>query len=284
MSRAAKSRLLCLNGSKRRKPNNKKALAVLKHDQSRRPDQRKPIMTNANRATRKGGKKSTSAQSANAPKNPPRKTQPDSLTGNANPEQSSATRGMIIPSLASIAMSDALATFRVKAGEALTLALILADRVRTDMHAFAGYEDFEQNKDMPAELVQLVFSARVRLNKVTDVFEATAKPSLSVLRNATIPVARLQLTTEQHIEAVRLRGLCDLPHVQFEHCGTAVAELLDIIASLLSTRKAGVYYAARCTADELETAIENLLQAARDVDDALIAIAAASANQHREAA
>ena len=47
---------------------------MLEHDQSGRPEKRKPVMTNANRARQNTGKKTTSKQSETNPKNEPGET------------------------------------------------------------------------------------------------------------------------------------------------------------------------------------------------------------------
>jgi hypothetical protein len=69
-----------LNGSEQKKPNNKKAVAVRKHDHSSRPEKGNPVMKNLNRARRNSGNKSASAQSATARKTSPGQTPSAAVT------------------------------------------------------------------------------------------------------------------------------------------------------------------------------------------------------------
>jgi hypothetical protein len=60
-----KSLFNCLNGSRRKNPNNKKALIVLEHDQSERPEKGNQEMKNQNRVHLKGGQSKSVSQAPN---------------------------------------------------------------------------------------------------------------------------------------------------------------------------------------------------------------------------
>jgi hypothetical protein len=242
-------------------------------------------MTNANRATRKGGKKVSPSQSANTPENTPEKPQSQVPQGTKTP--------LINPSYAAIDLVDALALMRATVDDAGSLVLMCVMNIEWHRESFAGWEPFDGHEKFDEGLYGLCRMASATLRDELDRCERRYAPMVSRLRAETSEVHSVNVDMQaweallRHYEYDSSVGLTIL----LDESVSVMQDLLEMLGVLLSdnefirktARNGRGYFIAQAMQSKLKTANERLLSAENALKDAAVAVEIAGVSKQKKA-
>ena len=225
-------------------------------------------MKNQHQASRNAGKKSTSTQSANAPKSSPGET--GGVPRHARPSTP------ITPSVAAVRMADALELYRCSLDGAGSLALLNLANIQWGENGFAGWEQFSLHPRFKDGISEVIRAALNHAYRVVDDTERTYSPMLERLHQHSYPAVCAPVTFEQRLAALAEYGYSSEADKigELDDGFLAMNDLLEILGVTLSERapeNVG-YFIAAVVKDTLKESHDALFKAAKEVQDAAVAL------------
>lgn len=247
-------------------------------------------MKTANRAEQNSSKSSPASQSESTPKNASGQTRATHrLETNPPGEQTGKAAGplpaTVIPSHAVIDMIDALVLYRAAFKNAASLAMLLADNIRSDIKNYAGWECFDFQPGFAEGLFGAVRTALTNSVLRVDRVESIYSPMIERLRNVTTPFVCAVWDAESRAALLKHFGY-DLGTSCERLMGdsnTAMVELLGLLSVIRDERNLGSnhggYFIAEVVKDNLEALFDLLWKAMFALRNAAVAVVALGQEQ-----